>query len=59
MEMKIIGQITGLIREITDIRDHIDTEKAAESIRSNIYFKGPNVWILVCAIVLASSPPSA
>lgn len=54
MEMKIIGQITGLIREITDIRDHIDTEKAAESIRSNIYFKGPNVWILVCAIVLAS-----
>ena len=54
MNMKIIAQITGLIRDITDIRDHIDTVKAAESIRNNIYFKGPNVWILVCAIVLAS-----
>lgn len=54
MNMKIIGEITGLIRDITDIRDHIDTVKAAENIRNNIYFKGPNVWILVCAIVLAS-----
>lgn len=52
--MKIIKDFSLLVREIVDIRACIDTGKAAENIRSNIYFKGPNVWILVCAIVLAS-----
>ena len=52
--MKILKDFSLLVREIVDIRACIDTAKAAENIRSNIYFKGPNVWILVCAIVLAS-----
>ena len=52
--MQILHDLKEFFREITDIRASIDTAKAADSIRSNIYFKGPNVWILVCAIVLAS-----
>lgn len=52
--MQLIQEIKNFIHEITDIRATIDTEKAAEAIRGNIFFKGPNVWILVCAIVLAS-----
>lgn len=52
--MNIFRYISILIKGIIDIRDHIDTTKAAENIRNSIYFKGPNIWILVCAIVLAS-----
>lgn len=36
------------------MRDHVDLEAASVSIRSNIYFRGPNVFILACAIVIAS-----
>ena len=54
MAMQLLQDATKLIKDITDIRSYIDTTKAAESIRNNIYFKGPNVWILVCAIILAS-----
>lgn len=34
--------------------DDIDTEDAAARIKNAIWFKGPNVWILAFAIVLAS-----
>ena len=36
------------------MRDHVDLEVASVNIRSNIYFRGPNVFILACAIVIAS-----
>ncbi len=52
--MQLIQDIKNFFKDITDIRASIDTVKAAEAIRGNIFFKGPNVWILVCAIVLAS-----
>ena len=52
--MQLIQDIKNFFKDITDIRASIDTTKAAEAIRGNIFFKGPNVWILVCAIVLAS-----
>lgn len=52
--MQIFQEIRKTVRNIADIREYIDTAKAAENIRSNIYFRGPNVWILVCAIILAS-----
>jgi uncharacterized hydrophobic protein (TIGR00271 family) len=42
------------IRDLIDIRDHIDRQAAAEKIRSDIAFRGPNAWILGFAIVLAS-----
>lgn len=42
------------LKEITSLRDHLDTKAAAASIRNNIYFKGPTVWILAFSIVIAS-----
>ena len=42
------------IRSYLYIYDDIDTENAAERIKASIWFKGPNAWILVFAIVLAS-----
>lgn len=42
------------IIEIINIREHVDYHTADSSIRKNIAFKGPNVIILACAIVIAS-----
>ena len=44
-----------VFREIADISAHIDTTDAAERIKSNIWFRGPNVWILACSIIIASA----
>ena len=40
--------------EIVNIRENVDYHTADNSIRNNIAFKGPNVIILACAIVIAS-----
>lgn len=42
------------IRQYTYIYDQVDTDAAAERIKSSIWFKGPNAWILTFAIILAS-----
>ncbi len=42
------------IKEITRIAEHIDINAAQASIISNISFRGPNVWILAVAIIIAS-----
>ena len=42
------------IRQIAKLTDHIDTRSAQASIIANIDFKGPNVWILALAIIIAS-----
>lgn len=42
------------IKEIAHISNHIDIDAAQNSIKSNIDFKGPNVWILAFAIIMAS-----
>ena len=34
--------------------DYVDLDGAGLSIRQNIYFRGPNVFILACAIIIAS-----
>ena len=39
---------------IASISDDVDTAAAQESIRNNIHFRGPNVWILAMSIVIAS-----
>ena len=44
----------GMVREIADISDSIDTDDAAVRIKNNIWFRGPNVWILAFSIVIAS-----
>ena len=39
---------------LVNIRENVDYHTADNSIRNNIAFKGPNVIILACAIVIAS-----
>ena len=39
---------------LVNIREHVDYHTADNSIRNNIAFRGPNVIILACAIVIAS-----
>ena len=41
-------------RYYANIYDHIDTDDAAQRIKSAIWFRGPNVWILAFAIIIAS-----
>jgi uncharacterized hydrophobic protein (TIGR00271 family) len=43
-----------VVRYYGYIFDEIDTESAAQRIKASIWFRGPNVWILAFAIVLAS-----
>ena len=50
----IFGRIKGYIGGIVRLNEHIDTDKASQYIRSNIDFKGPNVYILAFAIIVAS-----
>ena len=52
--MSIFKRLTDFIREVANIDTYIDTDAAERSIRSNIYFKGPNAWILAVAIIIAS-----
>ncbi|MGM9764399.1 MAG: TIGR00341 family protein [Candidatus Cryptobacteroides sp.] len=52
--MKTSNKITGQIRHIVNLSEYIDTDAADRSIRSNIYFRGPNTWILAVAIIIAS-----
>lgn len=52
--MNIFKRLTAFIREVANIDTYIDTDAAERSIRSNIYFKGPNAWILAVAIIIAS-----
>lgn len=42
------------LRQQTDLSSYTDVEAAGEQIRSNVAFRGPNIVILFCAIVIAS-----
>ena len=51
---KIIHKVLIYLKSIIRFSDEIDYENASTSIRKNIAFKGTNVFILACAIVIAS-----
>lgn len=40
--------------ELTNLSDHLDICEAEKDIRDNVYFRGPNVYILFFAIIIAS-----
>ena len=50
----MLKRLTLLFKEVTNLDGHIDTDAAERSIRNNIYFRGPNAWILAVAIIIAS-----
>lgn len=52
--MSILRDLTTAFRSAINLTGHIDTEAAELSIRNNIYFRGPNAWILAIAIIIAS-----
>ena len=52
--MTPIKDIITLVKSTLNLNEYIDTASAEKSIRSNIYFRGPNAWILVIAMVIAS-----
>ncbi len=52
--MNFFGKIGHFFKDIVDLSGHMDTAAAEQSIRSNIYFKGPNAWILAFSIIIAS-----
>ena len=39
---------------VVNIGDQIDTEMASRHIKTSIWFKGPNVWILAFSVIIAS-----
>ena len=49
-----MNKFTRFFRILVNMKDHVDTEAAAVNIRKGIYFRGPNVFILACAIIIAS-----
>ena len=52
--MGVIQSIKNLFLRTVNLTGYIDTEAAEKAIRSNIYFRGPNAWILAIAIIIAS-----
>lgn len=49
-----MNRFTRYLRHIVYLEDAIDRASAAEAIKKNIAFRGPNVIILACAIIIAS-----
>ena len=48
------NKIISYLRRLGSLNDAMDVNAAAASIRENIYFRGPNVFILFFAIIVAS-----
>ena len=48
------NKIISYLRRLVSLNDAMDVNAAAASIRENIYFRGPNVFILFFAIIVAS-----
>ena len=52
--MNVFGKVGHFFKDIVDLSGHLDTDAAEQAIRSNIFFKGPNAWILAFSIIIAS-----
>ena len=48
------NRVSSFLKSLVNMSDFMDLEGAGISIRKNIYFRGPNVFILACAIIIAS-----
>ena len=49
-----MNRITAFFKSLVNMEDHVDVEAASVGIRNGIAFRGPNVFILACAILIAS-----
>nr|MCR4860689.1 hypothetical protein [Bacteroidales bacterium] len=49
-----MNKVSHFFRSLVNMKDHVDVEAATANIRGGIAFRGPNVFILACAIIIAS-----
>ena len=49
-----MNRVSFFFRSLVHMKDHVDVQAAAERLRGGIAFRGPNVFILFCAIIIAS-----
>lgn len=52
--MNLLYRTREFLHKISGMRNDLDTADAAARIQKSIWFRGANVWILACAIVVAS-----
>ena len=48
------GKVSSFLNSLVNMSDYMDLKGAGISIRKNVFFRGPNVFILACAIIIAS-----
>ncbi len=48
------NKVTDFLKSIVNMSEYVDLDGTGLSIRKNVYFRGPNVFILICAIIIAS-----
>ncbi len=49
-----MSKFSDFMMSLVSMSEQIDKSGTSQSIRKNIYFRGPNVIILICAIIIAS-----
>lgn len=49
-----ISGVWSFIKETVSFKEGADVESTVKNIREGINFRGPNVWVLICSIVVAS-----
>ena len=49
-----MNRVSHFFRSLVNMKDHVDVKAAIQRIRSGIAFRGPNVFILFCAIIIAA-----
>ena len=51
---RLFSQLLAYLKRLTHLEGELDVKAAESMIRKNIAFRGPNVFILICAIIIAS-----
>ena len=49
-----MNRVSYFFRSLVNMKDHVDVEAAIQRIRGGIAFRGPNLLILFCAIIIAA-----
>lgn len=51
---RVLSGLRKILREATDIRSDANVQGTIETIHQDMVFRGPNVWVLICSIFIAS-----
>jgi hypothetical protein len=50
----LFNSLISFFKEVLDFRKEADRDHTINSIKADISIKGPNAWILICSILVAS-----